>query len=100
MRVGVEVLKALRYKLRMFGVPIEGPSNVFYDNEAVYKNPVLPESTLKKKNHSIAYHICREAVASDVMRVAKEGTDTNLSDLFTKQMASTRREFLLERFTY
>ena len=28
----VELVEALRYKLRMFGVPIEGPTNVFCDN--------------------------------------------------------------------
>ena len=32
----VELVESLRYKLRMFGVPIEGPTNVFCDDEAVY----------------------------------------------------------------
>ena len=27
---GVELLKALRYKLRMFGIPLEGPANIHY----------------------------------------------------------------------
>ena len=48
MRIAVEMIKSLRYKLRMFGVPLDGPANVFCDNEAVYKNTVIPESTLKK----------------------------------------------------
>ena len=34
----VELIEVLQYKLRMFGVPIEGPTNVFCDNESVYKN--------------------------------------------------------------
>ena len=38
----VELVEALRYKLRMFGVPIEGPTNVFCDNELVYKNVLTP----------------------------------------------------------
>ncbi len=80
MKNAMELIKALHYKLRMFGVPIEGATNVFCDNEAVYKNTSLPESTLKKKHRAIAYHRCREAVASDTVRVAKEGTATNLSD--------------------
>ena len=96
----VELIESLRYKLRMFGVPIEGASNVFCDNEAVYKNTSLPESTLKKKHHSIAYHRCREAVAAGTVRVAKEGTQTNLSDLFTKLLPQPRREELLDKFTY
>ena len=43
-------------------------------NEAVTKNTTIPESTLKKKHHSIAYHRCREAVTAGTIRVAKQGT--------------------------
>ena len=64
------------------------------------KNTTIPASTLNKKVHSIAYHICREAVASKIIQIAKEGTDTNLADLFTKTLSALRREELLERFTY
>ena len=100
MKTNVEIIESLRYKLRMFGVPIDGPANVYCDNEAVYKNTVIPESTLKRKHHSIAYHRCREANAAGTIRVAKQGTRTNLADLFTKAMTSTRRSFLLDKFTY
>ncbi len=84
MKNAIELIEALRYKLRMFGVPIDGPTNVFCDNEAVCKNTTRPESTLTKKHHSIAYHRCREAVAAGTIRVSKEHTSTNLADLFTK----------------
>ena len=100
MKNAVELTEALRYKLRMFGVPLHMATNIFCDNEAVYKNTTLPESTLKKKHHSIAYHRCREAVAAGTVRVAKEGTKTNLSDLFTKLLPQPRREELLDKFTY
>ena len=100
MKNAVELTESLRYKLRMFGVPIDNATNVFCDNEAVYKNTTMPESTLKKKHHSIAYHRCREAVAAGTVRIAKEGTSTNLSDLFTKLLPQARREALLDRFTY
>ena len=100
MRMAVEHIEALRYKLRMFGIPLEGPTNVFCDNEAVFKNTTIPESTLKKKHNSICYHRCREAVAARVMRVAKEGTLTNLADLFTKPLMQSVREGLLDHFTY
>ena len=100
MKTAVEMIEALRYKLRMFGVPIEGPTNIMCDNEAVTKNTTIPESTLKKKHHSIAYHRCREAVAAGTVRIAKQGTDKNLADLFTKTLTQQRRQFLLERFTY
>ena len=100
MKNAIELIEAMRYKLRMFGVPIEGATNVFCDNEAVCKNTTLPESTLKKKHHSIAYHRCREAVAAGTVRIAKEATRTNLSDLFTKILPQPRREELLDKFTY
>jgi hypothetical protein len=64
LRIAVELIESLRYKLRMFGIPIDGPTNVYCDNEAVTKNTIFPESTLKKKHNSIAYHRAREAVAA------------------------------------
>ena len=100
MKTAVEHVEALRYKLRMFGIPMEGPTNVFCNNEAVFKNTSIPDSTLKKKHTSIYYHRAREAVAARTMRVAKEGTATNLADLFRKLLTDSKRAFLLDRFTY
>jgi hypothetical protein len=100
MKNAIEMIEALRYKLRMFGVPLTGPTNVFCDNEAVYKNTTRPESTLSKKHHSISYHRVREAVAAATVRVSKEGTATNLADIFTKTMPATKRAELLDKFTY
>ena len=100
MKTAVEHMEALRYKLWMFGIPMEGPTNVFCNNEAVFKNTSILDSTLKKKHTSICYHRAREAVAARTMRVAKEGTATNLADLFTKPLTDSRRAFLLDRFTY
>jgi hypothetical protein len=84
----------------MFGVPIEGPTNVFCDNEAVCKNRAHPQSTLTKQHHSIAYRRSGEAVAAGTVRVSKENTLTNLADIFTKTMAAPKRENLLDSFTY
>ena len=100
MKTAVEHVEALRYKLRMFGIPMEGPTNVFCDSEEVFKNTSIPDSTLKKKHRNICYHWAREVVATRTMQVAKEGTATNLADLFTKPLTDSRRVFLLDRFTY
>ena len=100
MRQAVELTQALRYKIMQFGIPLDGAASLYCDNEAVYKNVVHPESTLKKKHHSVAYHMCREAVASGMIRVAKEGSETNIADLFTKPMSAPRREILLDLFMY
>ena len=96
----IELIEGLRYKLRMFGVEVEGPADIFCDNEAVTKNCSIPESTLKKKHHSIAYHRNREAVAAGTVRIAKEPTESNLADLFTKPLSKARRDALLDRFMY
>jgi hypothetical protein len=100
MRIGVEMIEGLRYKLRMMGIPIEGPTNVFCDNESVVKNASKPESTLKKKHNAIAYHRVREAQAADIIRVAHEPGATNLADLLTKLLTSPRMKDLIKRILW
>ena len=75
----------------MFGVPIEGLTNIFCDNEAVYKNTSIPELVLRKKHHSISYHRCLKVVATGTVRISKEGIKTNLSYLFRKILSIVRR---------
>jgi hypothetical protein len=49
LRAAKDMLVTLQYKLRMFGVPIDGPANLFCDNSGVVKNTTIPESVLAKK---------------------------------------------------
>jgi hypothetical protein len=100
MKNAVKMIEALHYKLRMFGIPVDGPTNILCDNGAVCANTTRPESTLTKKHHSIDYHPSREAAAAGTVRVSKEHTSTTLADIFTKTMATPKRERLLHRFTY
>ncbi|KAI2490439.1 Reverse transcriptase (RNA-dependent DNA polymerase) [Fragilaria crotonensis] len=97
---GFELIEGLRYKLRMMGVPVEDPCNVFCDNEAVVKNSTRPESTLKKKHQAIAYHRTREAQAAGTVRIAKEDGETNLADIFTKLLAGPKLRDLLQRILW
>ena len=98
LKTAMETIMGLRYKLRMFGVPIKGPARVFCDNEAVYRNISDPTSTLKKRHQSVAYHLCREAVASGAALIYKEDKDTNLADILTKStLTREKRKFLRER---
>jgi hypothetical protein len=64
LRAVKDMVVAIRYKLRMFGVPIDGPVNMFCDNNGVVKNTTIPESMLAKKHNAINYHAIREAVGS------------------------------------
>ena len=86
MRAKVDMIEGLHYKSRMFGIPLEGSTNIYCDNEDVYKNTVLPESTLKKKHHSISNHRYQEETAAGTIRVSKQGTEKNLVYLFTKTL--------------
>ena len=95
-RIATDMIESLRYKLRMFGVPIDGPANVFCDNQSVVKNSSLPESTLNKKHNAICYHRVREAAARGMIRMGKEQTQTNIADLLTKVLDTRRRRLLLE----
>ena len=79
MKTAVEQIESLWYKLRMFGVPLEGPTNVFCNNEAVFKNASQPDSTLKKKHMSICNHRCREAVTCLMIRIAKRERSPTLA---------------------
>jgi hypothetical protein len=74
----------------MMGTPIEGPANVFCDNETVFKNSAFPESTVKKKHNSITYHRTCEAQAAGTVRIAWEPGDTNRADILTKLLAGPR----------
>jgi hypothetical protein len=80
------MLDAFRYKLRMFGIPIDGPSNVFCDNQSVVTNSTVPESTLKKKHNAIAYHRVRESVAAGAIRIAYVQSKSNNADMLTKPL--------------
>jgi hypothetical protein len=100
MKTAVEHIQALRYKLRMFGIPIADPTSVMCDNNAVVLNTSIPESRLAKKHNSVAYHLVREAVAAQTIRVAKEHTSTNLADPLTKTMPSTQRNDLFFKWMY
>jgi hypothetical protein len=91
MKTGIELVVGLRYKLRMMGVPLEGPTRIRADNMGVVNNTSKPESQLKKKSNSIAYHFCREVVASKAVFVAYEHTSTNLADMLTKTQDSKTR---------
>ena len=62
--IATELLVSLRYKLRMFGIPIDGPAYVFCDNHSVTKNMTLPQSVLNKRHNIFFYHrVCESQAA-------------------------------------
>ena len=97
MKHGIENLRGIRYKLRMMGVPINGPSYIYGDNMSVVTNSSRPESTLKKKSNSVCYHAVREAVAMGECLVAHIPSKKNLADLFTKILGGIHRRDLVSK---
>jgi hypothetical protein len=96
LRTAIDMIEGLQYKLRMMGVPFEGPTCVFCDNEGIVKNTTAPESPLKKKHVAICYHRCREAQAAGFVQITKEHTSTNLADALTKPLSGERMRELLQ----
>lgn len=60
MKNAVELTEGIRHKLRMMGVPLDGPAFIKGDNVSVTTNSSHPESVLKKKFNGIACHCVRE----------------------------------------
>jgi hypothetical protein len=89
-RIAVELIEGLRYKLRMFGIPLHGPATVFCDNESVVHNTTRPDSVLKKKHNSISYHKIRESVAAGIIEVFKIPSSENTADLLTKPLSGVQ----------
>ena len=100
MRICVEMLEALRYKLRMLGIPIDGHANVFSDNNSVVMNATAPTSPLKKKHNPIAYHRVREAIAAGTLHIAKVKSEENLADAFTKSLSGVKLCYLMSRILW
>jgi hypothetical protein len=84
--IATEKVEYIRTKLRQFGVPLDGPCNIFVDNKSVVTQSTKPESTLTKKHNSIAYHKVRESVAMGVQRVCFQKGCDNQEDCLTKSL--------------
>ena len=91
-----EYLHGLHYKLCMMGILVIGPVFIYGDNQSVLANTTIPDSTLKKKSQSIAYHFVHEGMAWDEWHTSYINMNDNEADLLTKQLPSgdKRRGFV------
>ena len=53
LRIATDMIEAIRYKLRCFGILIMGPATVLYDNKSVVTNASVPASVLNKRHNDI-----------------------------------------------
>ena len=74
----------LRNTLRYLGVPIEGPSYMFGDNESVVNSASIPHAKLHKRHHALSFHRAREAIAAKITRFYHIAGTTNPADILSK----------------
>ena len=100
LKAAVEMIKGLRYKVRMMGIPLEEATHVLVDNMSVVYNTTRPESTLKKKSNSIAYHYVRESAAAAEIKISHVESSANVSDMLTKLQTGPEQKRLSQMVLY
>jgi hypothetical protein len=95
MKHGIEMLRGLRYKICMMGIPLYGPTYINGDNKSQVTNSSRPELTLKKKCNSICYHAICESVAMGETLLTHIRTGENLADFLTKATSGAKRRKLV-----
>ena len=76
-KIFMEILRWIRYKLRMMGILISIPQYIYGDKMSVIHNTQLPEPTLKKNSNSICYHVICESVVMGESFTGRVGTNKN-----------------------
>jgi hypothetical protein len=84
MKNGIETFRGFRYKQKMMGVDLSGPTFVYGDNMSVVHNTQRPESVLKKKSNSIFYHAVSESAAMGESLIGHVPSVENPADICTK----------------
>ena len=85
----------------MGGIPVIGCAFLHGDNQSVLCNTCIPDTTLKKKNHGIAYHFVREGVAREEWVTGYVKSENNAADPLTETIPSReRRDQLVVHYLY
>ena len=79
----------------MFRVPINGPADVFCDNQSVVTNVSMPYYVLNKKHNSICYHRVLEADTDGTIKVGWVSGEYNKADIGKKATIPTKRRYEL-----
>jgi len=83
-KLAVEQTMGLRITLRYLGVEVHGPTHLFGDNGSVVTSSSVPESPLRKRHQSLAYHYTREAIAAKAVDFRHLPGDLNPADILSK----------------
>jgi hypothetical protein len=83
-RQATEQIMDLRYTLRAMGMPLDGPSWMYGDNQSVITSSTIPHSLLSKRHNALSYHRVREAIAKRIFYFCKLDGKQNPADCLTK----------------
>ena len=83
-RTCVEQVIDIRTTLRYLGVPIEGPSYMFGDNQSVVGSSTTPDAKLHKRHTALSFHRVREAIASGMITFLFINGCNNPADILSK----------------
>jgi hypothetical protein len=72
--------------IRIMGFALDGPVNVFSDNQSAILNTTIQSSQLKKKIHTCEYHRIREIITCKAIRFIHCQLIYNAADLLTKPL--------------
>ncbi len=84
MKIGIEALCGIHYKLSMMGVSKDGATHIYGDCMSVINNTSKPKSLLKKKNNAVCYHTLYDPVAMGESLTTQIHGDENPAELLTK----------------
>jgi hypothetical protein len=70
----------------MMGIPLDGPSWMFGDNESMITSSTIPHSTLNKHHTALSYHCVRECIAAKVFYLLHVLGKFNRTDMLTKPL--------------
>jgi hypothetical protein len=84
----MEIVQGLWYKLRIMGIPIEGPAHarMRVDNMSVVYNTASPDYMWKKKSN----------LAARWVKIGYENTKLNLADILTKVQDGPKQKRLAD----
>lgn len=100
-KVVMETVKGLIYKLYMMEIPFDRPIFMYCDNMSVIHNTQRPASTLKKKLNSLCYHMVRESAAMGGLLTGHITSTENYKDLGMKVIVSVqKRNHLISMLLY
>ena len=83
-RVATEQIMELRQLIRHLGVPIQGHSYLFGDNQSVVKSCSTPQGKIHKRHMILSFHRIREAIAAKILRFIHIYGDSNPADILSK----------------